>query len=118
MFKKLISWVWFLLLTSFLSARAFAQTQVFYLTLEDHVFTPSSLEIPANKKVKVIIHNKDKVPEEFDSFELNREKVIFPGKKAVIYVGPLPAGEYKYFGEYHPNSARGRIIVKEDANVN
>ena len=118
MFKKLSPQVWTILFTAFLTFQTFAETQVFYLTLENHVFTPSSLEIPANKKVKVIIHNKDKVPEEFDSFELNREKVIFPGKKAVIYVGPLPAGEYKYFGEYHPNSARGRIIVKGDANVN
>ena len=58
-----------------------AKTTEFYLTLESHVFIPSELKIPANTKVKLIIHNKDKTAEEFDSFDLNREKVLFPNKK-------------------------------------
>lgn len=86
---------------------------VYRLTIEDHIFTPATLTIPANKKVKIEIENKDKVAEEFDSFDLNREKVIFAGKKSIIYVGPLPVGTYKYFGEFHPNTARGKIVVVE-----
>lgn len=95
-----------------------ADVQKFHLTIKNHVFTPAELVIPANQKVKLIINNNDDVAEEFDSFDLNREKVIFPNKKAVIYVGPLPAGEYEYFGEFHPNSARGKIIVKENSHAN
>jgi plastocyanin len=90
-----------------------AKTKVFKLTLENHAFTPSILKIPANEKVKLVIENKDAVAEEFDSFDLNREKVIFAGKKATIYIGPLTIGKYEYFGEFHPNSARGQIIVEE-----
>lgn len=86
---------------------------VYHLTIEDHIFTPATLTIPANKKVKIEIENKDKVAEEFDSFDLNREKVIFAGRKSIIYVGPLPVGTYEYFGEFHPNTARGKIIVVE-----
>lgn len=92
-------------------------TEKFFLTLENHVFTPSELIIPKNKKVKLIVENKDPIAEEFDSFDLNREKVIFPHQKAVIFVGPLEPGEYEYFGEFHPNSARGKIIVKEVENA-
>ena len=69
------------------------------------------------KKVKLIILNKDDVAEEFDSFGLNREKVLFPQKKSTIFIGPLKPGSYEYFGEYHPNLARGYIIVEVN-NVN
>jgi len=92
--------------------QAHAKTKEFHLTLENHVFTPSELKIPANEKVKLIIHNRDKVAEEFDSFDLNREKVLFPDKKTTIFIGPLPPEKYEYFGEYNPNLARGIIIVE------
>ena len=91
-----------------------AKTKVFYLVLENHVFTPTQIIIPANQKVKIVIENKDNTAEEFDSFDLNRERVIFAKRKATIFVGPLPTGEYEFFGEFHPQSARGVIVVKED----
>lgn len=107
----------FLTIVLFVSLKTQANTQEYYLTLENHVFTPSELNIPANVKVKLIILNKDLVVEEFDSFDLNREKVLFPQRKSTIFIGPLKSGRYEYFGEYHPNSARGMIIVGGD-NVN
>lgn len=85
----------------------------FTLELKNHLFYPSLIEIPANQKVKLIIHNLDPTPEEFDSFELNREKVIFAGRKATIYIGPLKPGTYSFFGEYNPNTARGAVISVE-----
>ncbi len=96
----------------FVSYNSHANTKEFYLTLENHVFTPSELKIPANTKIKLVISNKDKVAEEFDSFDLNREKVLFPQRKSTIFIGPLKPGNYEYFGEFHPNSARGVIIVE------
>ena len=90
-----------------------SELKVFYLTLENHVFTPRVIEIPAYQKVRIVIYNKDESAEEFDSFDLNRERVIFAKKQATIFVGPLPPGRYEYFGEFHPNSARGIVIVLE-----
>ncbi|WP_206485866.1 cupredoxin domain-containing protein [Thalassotalea sp. G2M2-11] len=90
----------------------------FHLTLENHLFFPAEIEVPANKKVKLIIYNKDDVAEEFDSFDLNREKMIFPKRKSTIYIGPLPPGEYHFFGEYNPNMATGKVVVKGGSNVN
>ncbi|MFC3094010.1 cupredoxin domain-containing protein [Alteromonas sediminis] len=90
-----------------------AETKTYHLVLENHVFFPSEVTIPANQKVKLIITNKDASPEEFDSFDLNRERVVFAGKQAKIFIGPLPPGKYEFFGEFHPESARGIVIVKE-----
>lgn len=102
----------FLLSISAVSA-VYAETEVYSLILEKHVFTPSELTIPANKKVRIAIENKDSTAEEFDSFDLNRERVIFPYKTATIFVGPLPPGRYDFFGEFHPQSAQGVIVVEE-----
>lgn len=85
----------------------------FHLTLEDHVFTPSKVVVPSNVKVKLIITNKDNSAEEFDSFDLNRERVVFAGKQATIFIGPLPPGQYTFFGEFHPESAQGVVIAQE-----
>lgn len=90
-----------------------AKRPEYELTLKSHLFYPAQIIIPANKKVKLVIFNQDSSVEEFDSFDLNREKVIFPQQKAIIFIGPLPAGEYEFFGEYHPDSARGKVIVVE-----
>lgn len=84
----------------------------YHIELKDHLFFPSQITIPANQKVKLIIENQDNTPEEFDSFSLNREKVIFANQKATIFIGPLKPGEYTFFGEYNPNTARGTVIVE------
>jgi hypothetical protein len=84
----------------------------YHIQLKDHLFFPSRITIPANQKVKLVIDNQDSTPEEFDSFSLNREKVIFAQRKATIFIGPLKPGEYEFFGEYNPNTARGTVIVE------
>ena len=90
---------------------ALAEIRVFEIYLKDHLFTPSTLAVPAGEKVKLVIHNQDPTPEEFESFSLNREKVILGHGKGVVFIGPLEPGEHAFIGEYNPNSARGTIIV-------
>jgi len=63
-------------------------------------------------KVKILIINQDPTPEEFESHSLNREKVIAGNSSASIYVGPLDAGSYKFFGEFNEATAQGVIIAK------
>ena len=60
----------------FASRLVWADTPEVELRIRDHLFFPATLEIPANQKVKIRIYNEDPTPEEFESFELNREKVI------------------------------------------
>ncbi|MCY7295545.1 cupredoxin domain-containing protein [Alteromonas sp. a30] len=95
----------------YLSTPVFAAIPEFRLTIKNNLFYPTEMQVPANVKFRLVIDNQDNEPEEFDSFDLNREKVIFGKRSATIYVGPLKPGEYHYFGEYNPNTARGKLIV-------
>ncbi|MBT7950496.1 MAG: cupredoxin domain-containing protein [Gammaproteobacteria bacterium] len=89
-----------------------AETLIYELHIKDHLFYPSVLTIPASKKIKLLIFNDDLTPEEFESYELNREKVIMGKSKGVIFLGPLKAGKYPFFGEFNPETAQGNIEVK------
>lgn len=89
-----------------------AEVPTFTIEIRDHLFYPAQLVIPANTKVKLIVLNSDPTPEEFESYELNREKVIMGGAKAIIFVGPLAAGDYPFFGEFNPKTAQGLIRVE------
>ncbi len=89
-----------------------AGTPVFEIEIRDHLFHPEELRIPANTKVKLVVYNRDTTPEEFESYELNREKVIMGGRKANIFIGPLEPGVYPFFGEFNPKTAQGRVVVE------
>lgn len=88
-----------------------AELNVFELHIKDHLFQPSVLYVPAGQKVKLLVLNQDPSPEEFESFSLNREKVILGNGKATLFVGPLQPGRYDFFGEYNPDSAQGVLIA-------
>jgi plastocyanin len=91
---------------------AFAADDVFTIQIKNHRFEPAELTVPAGKKVKLLVENLDATPEEFESHELNREKVIAGNSKATIYIGPLSAGKYPFFGEFNEATAQGVILVK------
>ena len=89
-----------------------AAKPTFEIEIRDHLFVPDELTVPANTKVKLVVYNRDPTPEEFESFELNREKVIPGNTKAIIFIGPLKPGIYPFFGEFNPKTAQGRIIAE------
>ncbi|MFO0995076.1 MAG: cupredoxin domain-containing protein [Alphaproteobacteria bacterium] len=82
------------------------------LTIKDHRFEPAELILPAGTKVKIIVKNLDPTPEEFESIELRREKIVPGGGEVAVYVGPLKPGSYKFFGDFHQDTAKGVIVVK------
>lgn len=84
----------------------------FNLTAKDGRFQPDKVEIPAGQKIRLVVKNEGPGPEEFESSKLNREKVIMPGTSSDILIGPLKPGVYDFYGEFHPQTARGQIIVK------
>ena len=94
------------------SAPALAADAEALLVIRNHRFEPAELKVPANRKVKVTVHNQDSTPEEFESHSLNREKVIPGGAKAVIFLGPLKPGRYEFFGEFHEATAKGAVVAE------
>lgn len=101
-----------MLLIILLDCNTIAASPVYEIHIKDHLFYPTELIVPANQKIKLIIYNNDPTPEEFESYELNREKVIMGNHKATVFIGPLKPGIYPYFGEYNPKTAQGTIIAK------
>ena len=91
---------------------AFAAEGDISVTIENHRFTPDRIEVPAGKKVKLVIDNRDATAEEFESHDLKIEKVIPAKSKGVVYVGPLKPGEYKFVGEFNEKTAKGVIVAK------
>jgi hypothetical protein len=103
---------WILLILTLLALPVAAETPIVEIEIRNHLFEPAEIFVPANTKIKLMVYNRDPTPEEFESYELNREKVIIGNRKAVIFIGPLKPGEYPFFGEFYPNTAQGMIIAR------
>jgi plastocyanin len=84
----------------------------FRLTAENGRFNPESIEVPAGKRFRLEITNRNAGPEEFESTELRKELVLAPGVTRTVVFAPLKPGVYPFLGEFHPDTARGRIVVK------
>lgn len=82
------------------------------LVIKNHRFEPAELKVPAGQRIKLVVHNQDTTPEEFESHSLGREKVIPGGSKASLYIGPLKPGRYTFFGEYNEATAQGAVIAE------
>jgi plastocyanin len=82
------------------------------LVIKNHRFEPAELKVSAGQRVKLLVHNQDATPEEFESHGLNREKIVPAGSKVVIYIGPLKPGRYEFYGEYNEATAKGAVIAE------
>lgn len=91
---------------------AFAAEPEALLTIKNHRFEPAELKVPAGQRVKLVVHNQDSTAEEFESHDLNREKIVPPGAKATIFIGPLKPGRYSFVGEYNEATAKGVVIAE------
>ncbi len=82
------------------------------LTIKDHKFQPQQIEVPAGVKFRLMVRNDDNTASEFESFELNREKVVPAGSEIPVFLGPLDRGQYPFFDDFHRDTARGVLVVK------
>jgi len=88
-----------------------AQTEI-ALTVENHRFQPEEITVKAGTPFVLVITNKDKSPEEFESHDLRIEKVIPAGKTVRLKMPALKPGTYGFVGEYHAQTAKGRIVAE------
>jgi hypothetical protein len=89
-----------------------AETLSYNIIIVNHEFHPKEITIPSGKKIKLVIDNQDPTPEEFESHDLKREKVINGKAIATIFIGPLAPGRYHFFGEFNADTANGYVIAK------
>lgn len=107
---------WAILLTALLVSLAMpvlaADLPVVDLTIHDAKFEPDQIKVPAGKKFKLRVTNKGPAIEEFESNDLNRERIVPVGSSVELYVGPLKPGRYKVFGDFHPNTAKAELVAE------
>ena len=93
-------------------APARADTPEFTIVIESHRFTPSELKVPAGTKIRLLIENRDPTPEEFESYDFDRERIVSGKSRIVIFVGPLKRGRYEFFGDFNAATARGHLVAE------
>jgi high-affinity iron transporter len=82
------------------------------LVFHNHRFEPDRIQVPANAKFQLHVKNTDDTADEFESVDLNREKLVAPGQTITVFLGPLSPGEYKFFGDFHQDTAQGVLVAK------
>jgi plastocyanin len=102
-------WAWRIGLLGAMSCPSVAEEYV--LTLQDHHFTPQVLTIPAGERVKITVINRDDAAAEFESSDLDREKVVAAKSQITVYVGPMDAGTYQYCDDFHRDTTTGTIVA-------
>ena len=80
------------------------------ITIKDHQFEPAEIHAPAGKPLSIAVKNLDAIAAEFESDSLHVEKVIPPGREAVLHVRPLEPGRYNFFDDFH-RATQGFLVV-------
>jgi hypothetical protein len=93
-------------------AAAAPADDVVELRFENRKFIPQTLNVPANRPFKIKVVNASKEAIEFESFKVNREKVIGPGETATINIPALKPGSYDFYDDFHRDVPEGTIVAK------
>ncbi len=80
------------------------------IDIKAQAFVPAEIHVPAGVKVQLHIVNGDDLPAEFESTDLSREIVVPAHKDVKVYIGPLEAGRYRFFNDFHQES-QGWVVV-------
>ncbi len=82
------------------------------VSIKDHRFTPAELHAPAGAPITLVVKNLDSTPEEFESKQLHVEKIVAGNSEITVRLRPQKAGRYRFFGEYHEDTAKGELVVE------
>ena len=89
---------------------AVADSGPLQIDIKAQAFAPAEIHVPAGVKVQLHIVNDDALPAEFESTDLSREIVVPAHKDVKVYIGPLDAGRYRFFNDFHQES-EGFVVV-------
>jgi plastocyanin len=82
------------------------------IRFENHKFAPRTLTVPSGQKLTIKVVNASKETIEFESFKLNREKVVTPGETITVHLPELSAGAYDFYDDFHQDVPEGSIVAK------
>ena len=114
--RRSASWVWLAAVIGVGAAGAAPQVargeDSYVLTFKDNKIEPAELQVPAGVEFKLTVKNADQSPEEFESSDLKIEKIVAGGSEVELTIKPLDPGSYEVVGEFHEDTAKGRIVAK------
>lgn len=80
------------------------------LAVVDGGFVPSEVNGPATFRFRLDVTNRTATAIEFESFDLNRERVVQPGQTIAVYLSGLGPGRYEFFDDFHQDR-RGVLVI-------
>jgi len=89
-----------------------AAAETYPLTLQHHAFNPTSITVPADKNIVLLVKNMDAAPAEFESHDLKIEKIIPGNTEAKIKLRALKPGTYHFMDEFHEKTAKGTLVAE------
>ena len=86
--------------------------KILEIDFADHRFSPQTLVVQAGQPLQIKVVNSSREKIEFESFSLNREKVIEPGESITVRLPALRAGSYDFFDDFHQDVPEGTIVAR------
>ena len=82
------------------------------VTLSKGRISPATLEVPAGKRIKLVLRNEGPSPSEFENLDMHIEKILAPGAQSFVVLSSMRAGTYRFIDEFHPDAGGLSLIVK------
>lgn len=95
-------------------AVAAEELPAFEIVVNNGYFKPKLIEVPAGRRVKLILINEGPGPLEFENDEMRVEKVLSAGGRSFVVLPKLKPGEYDFIDEFNPITGELKVIVKAD----
>ena len=88
-----------------------AEETLLMTTIKNQRFVPDEIHAKEGQSFVLRVINEDTVPVEFESSDLNKEKMVQPGKSIDLPFKGLKAGTYEFFSDFGPKELKGKIVV-------
>jgi plastocyanin len=82
------------------------------IKFENGHFEPASFDVAAGAPIKLTVLNSGDSAIEFESFELNRERVVQPGASITVLLPKLDPGQYHFIDDFHHDVPQGTITAQ------
>lgn len=92
-------------------ASATADDHTIALSVTDTGFDPAQIQAPSAGRVRIEVTNRSSGAIEFESFDLNRERVVQAGQTVTVYVTGLNPGTYAFFDDFH-QERKGALVIR------
>ena len=80
------------------------------LTLTGTTFEPAEIKATSGKPLIIKFKNANAKPAEFESNDLNLEKIAAANSEIVLRINELPKGKFLFVDEFQEDVAKGYII--------